>query len=375
MSDVLPLGRIKNGATRLEDITTLGVGSTFLSLHECHTEEELIDVVRRADETGVRVLIIGGASNIVPSDDPFEGIIVRDMRQGIRVYSRGNMEKNDDDNICVDAGCGWDTFVAWSVEEGYSGLEALSGIPGTVGAAPVQNIGAYGCDVSQYIVSLRTYDRFARRVCDISAEELGFGYRTSILKESAREPLYFPSPRYIVLEVTFRLKKSFMSSPVMYGQLAEHLGIDKGQSCETRQVRDAVIHVRSSKGMVLDDDDRDTYSCGSFFTNPVITEEQAKALPENAPRYRYVKEGNDDVGAAAPEEGWVKTSAAWLIDHAGFPAGYQGQNGAALSSKHCLALTNQGGARAGDIRQLAAHIQEGVEKTFGVSLVPEPVML
>lgn len=408
----LSAGRAVRGASTLAELTTMQVGGPIAELVEAETEEQVLEAVRRADAAGLPLLAIGGGSNIVGGDAPFEGIVLRDLRDGFAAVdiaggvlenldalenagapenpealenpdSSENAEEsrdpeqgqNHDGRVWVEAtaeaGMGWDEFVAATLEQGLSGLEALSGIPGTVGAAPVQNIGAYGHDVAETLVRIRAFDRQTGDTVVLEADSLDFGYRTSALKRSIRDG-WGPSPRWIVLSATFRLERSEQSMPIAYGQLAASLGVQAGERAAAKAVREAVLALRASKGMVLDDADRDTYSCGSFYTNPVLTEAEAAKLPEEAPKFAA---GSKEVGAAAPGEGLVKTSAAWLIDHAGFPAGYAMPGPAALSTKHCLALTNRGGATGADIRALSAEVVAGVRERFGVELVPEPILL
>ncbi len=374
-----PAGRATSGATTLAELTTMQVGGPVASYVEADTEEKILAAVDHADGHGTPLLVIGGGSNIVASDVPFGGTVLRDVRRGLAVRDLDGPAGLDGPGgagsrhaeVTVEAGMGWDEFVAATLERGLAGLEALSGIPGTVGAAPVQNIGAYGHDVSASLVRVRAFDRKGAETVILQRDELDFGYRTSALKRSIGEG-FGPSPRWVVLAVTFRLEYAALSVPIAYGQLAARLGVEAGQRADAKAVREAVLALRASKGMVLDDSDRDTYSCGSFFTNPVLSEAEAARLPEDAPRFVA---GSSEVGAAAPGEGRVKTSAAWLIDHAGFPAGYGLPGPAALSTKHCLALTNRGRARGADIRALSDEIIEGVRERFGVELVPEPILL
>ncbi|MBR5951235.1 MAG: UDP-N-acetylmuramate dehydrogenase [Actinomycetaceae bacterium] len=364
-----PAGRARQGAQTLAELTTMQIGGTFRRLVEAHSENDIIDAIIHADNAAEKLLVIGGGSNILASDEPFEGTVVRDMRREVTIVGEDSTQETCE--VTVEGGLGWDEFVAWSVSEGLSGIEALSGIPGTVGASAVQNIGAYGYDVSSTLTNVRAYDRQEREIIDIENAALGFGYRTSILKQSIGEK-WGSSPRYVILAATFTLAKSVLSQPVAYKQLAQRLGIETGETADSQKVREMVLELRASKGMLLNDNDRDTYSCGSFFTNPVLTAQQASTLPEDAPRFSA---GSSAVGAAAPEEGNVKTSAAWLIERAGFPPGYGDPKGAALSSKHCLALTNRGEATGAGLRALADEIVAGVRETFGVELKPEPIIL
>jgi UDP-N-acetylmuramate dehydrogenase len=255
--------------------------------------------------------------------------------------------------ITVAAGEPWDPLVAYTLSKEWSGLEAMSGIPGLVGASPIQNVGAYGADVAQLITMVRTLDRTTGLIKTLFPIECGFGYRTSRFKS---EP-----GRYLVLTVTFQLRLGSLSQPVRYPELARTLGVSAGERVAATAVREAVLGLRASKGMVLDGEDRDTWSAGSFFTNPIIDEQAAAALPADAPRF--------------PQPGGrTKTSAAWLIERAGFGKGF-GDGQARISTKHTLALTNRGDATADDLIALARQIRDGVRETFGITLVPEPVLV
>ena len=360
--------------TRLADLTTLRVGGPARELVEPTTDAEMIGAVRDADAAGIPVLVIGGGSNLLVGDEGFDGVVIRDARRDI--------ERNvaiQDDGFCggvsvtVAAGVPWDDVVARAVRDEWVGLEALSGIPGSTGATPVQNVGAYGSEVAETIATVRTWDRLESRVRTLAAIDCGFGYRDSVFKRSQRGAasdgaFWAPTPRFVVIDVTFQMRFGTRSAPVKYAQLAQALGIEVGATASTASVRDAVLELRRSKGMVLDDADHDTWSAGSFFTNPVVAADAAASLPDDAPRY--------PAGRGAPE-GAVKTSAAWLIEHAGFGRGFGVTPGAAatLSTRHTLAITNRGGATAADVLALARVVREGVRDAFGVDLVPEPVMV
>jgi len=252
--------------------------------------------------------------------------------------------------VTVAAGEVWDDLVARAVEEGWVGVEALSGIPGSVGATPVQNVGAYGQEVADTIASVRCWDRVESAYRTFAVADCGFGYRTSRFK---RDP-----GRYVVLEVTFQLTLGHLGAPVRYAELARTLGVEPGSRAPSGAVREAVLGLRAGKGMVLDAQDHDTWSAGSFFTNPFVDPE---VVPDGAPRWEQ-------------PDGTVKTSAAWLIEHAGFGKGY-GNHRAALSTKHTLALTNRGGARTADLLALAGEVQRGVHERFGIWLDNEPVLV
>ncbi|MCF2705908.1 UDP-N-acetylmuramate dehydrogenase [Arcanobacterium haemolyticum] len=367
-----PSTRAKTGASTFADLTTMGVGGSIASLVEAHTEDEFVGAIREADASGTPLVVLGGGSNILASDEAFDGVVVRDMRSEITLTQEGGCEGA---NLRVLAGTPWDDFVVHTIENEWMGLEFLSGIPGSVGAAPVQNIGAYGQEVATSIARVRTWDREKNEFHTFVMPELKFGYRTSLLKESMRAG-YGASPRYIVVSVDFQLRIASLSAPIQYGQLARVLGVEPGTRVPSDEVRAAVLDLRAGKGMVLDDGDRDTYSCGSFFTNPILTDDEAARLPADAPRYGVTDESRAMLGVAAPTiDGQIKTSAAWLIDHAGFPAGYGMPGPAALSTKHCLALTNRGEATGAEIRELARRIRDGVDEAFGVKLEPEPVII
>jgi UDP-N-acetylmuramate dehydrogenase len=274
----------------------------------------------------------------------------------VRVATRGITE---DVAACsgavleVAAGEPWESLVGYALEHEYVGLETLTGIPGLVGGTPIQNVGAYGTEVGQLITTVRTLDRTTGAIRTFFAVECGFGYRSSRFKD---EP-----GRYLVLSVTFQLRLGSLSAPIRYPELARALGVELGARGPVREVAAAVLALRRGKGMVLDDADPDTWSAGSFFTNPLLDAAAADALPADAPRFPQ-------------PDGRVKTSAAWLIEHAGFGRGF-GDGAARISTKHVLALTNSGGARAADLLDLARRIRSGVQQTFGITLVCEPVLV
>lgn len=332
-------------SSRLADHTTLRVGGPARRFEVATTERDLIDVVSDCDARGEPVLVLGGGSNLLVADEGFPGTVVRVATTGLDadVSTCGGAA------VRVAAGETWDDVVAHAVTQEWSGVEMLSGIPGSVGATPIQNVGAYGSDVSRTVTSVRTWDRVAAAQRTFAASHCGFGYRTSRFK---REP-----GRYVVLEVGFQFPLGSLGQPIAYPELAAHLGTDVGRRVPAADVRAAVLAIRRAKGMVLDDADHDTWSAGSFFTNPVLTPEEAERLPVEAPRF-------------SAEGGTVKTSAAWLIQHSGFTKGH-GTARAALSTKHVLALTNRGDATAADLVALAREVRDGVEARFGIRLVPE----
>jgi UDP-N-acetylmuramate dehydrogenase len=295
----------------------------------CESAAELVDAVRAHPQA----LVLGGGSNVVLPDQGLDQVVL--------VRSRGI------DGVTAAAGEDWDALVTRTLAEGYSGLEALSGIPGTVGASPIQNIGAYGAELAAHVGELEVFDRVADEVVRLSATECGFAYRSSRFKQ---EP-----GRWVVLSVTFALTKGSLSAPVGYAELAEAVGVALGERAPAAEVRQAVLTLRRRKGMVLDGADPDSVSAGSFFTNPVVAH-----APEGAPHW--------------PAEGGVKVSAAWLIQQAGFDKGW-GDGRIGLSRKHALALVNRGGGTTAELVEAARAIRAGVRERFGIELVNEPVLV
>jgi len=352
--------------TTFAEITTLGVGGEIAKLVHATNEKEIITAVSDADAAGVPLLIVGGGSNILAADDGFDGVVVQ-------VASKGNSYEIDACSggmLSVAAGEEWDEFVQFTLDKNLANLESLSGIPGTVGASPIQNIGAYGHEVGEVIARVRTYDRKLKEIKTFSASECGFHYRSSRFKEE--------SDRFVILEVVFQLRRGENSLPIEYQQLADELGVLVGERVSTARVREAVLRLRSSKGMLLSDGFK---SAGSFFTNPIVSRELADQLPQNAPRYPIEKISltqeleiknssiNNSVGLNSTDD-QLKISAAWLIEHAGFKKGFEWGN-AGISPLHSLALINRGSASAWEIKELADHIVTTVEKNFGVVLTPE----
>ncbi len=323
---------------RLADLTTLGVGGPIDRLLEVRDADELVAAVRDADEAGRPLLVLGGGSNVVAPDDGWPGDVVAVRTRGI---------ERTGDALTVQAGESWDDLVAFTVAHGLAGMEALSGIPGSTGATPVQNVGAYGQEVAQTITAVRVYDRAEKAERTLTPDECGFAYRDSRLK---RDPA-----RFVVLDVTFALHPGELSRPVGYAELARRLGVELGDSAPLAEVRDAVIGLRRGKGMVLDPADPDSRSAGSFFTNPIV------------PAARAV----DGCPTWPAGEGLVKLSAAWLVQSAGFGRGTR-QGNVGTSSRHSLALTTEPGATATELLQFAGRIVGAVEKQFGVTLTPEP---
>jgi len=345
----------------LADLTTMRVGGPAARLVTAETIDEVVDAVREVDDAGEPMLVISGGSNLVIADQGFAGSVVRIATKGISVESA---DQCGGATVRVAAGEVWDDVVARAVDEGWSGIEALSGIPGCTGATPIQNVGAYGQEVAQTIAQVRVWDRRQQQVRTFANAHCRFTYRRSLFKAE---------PRYVVLDVVFQLRVADLSQPVAYADLARGLGVEAGERVPLADAREAVLQQRRSRGMVLDPADHDTWSCGSFFTNPILSAPSYAALQQRA----AARLG--DHAPAPPSfpgpDGQVKTSAAWLIDRAGFGKGYHLPGPAALSTKHTLAVTNRGAASAADVVALAREIRDGVQEAFGVALVNEPVFV
>ncbi len=332
----------------LAPLTTLRTGGPARRLVTVTSADAVAEVVADCDRRGEPLLVLGGGSNVVIADDGFPGTVLRIATRGVRVEADGCSGAS----VRVAAGEDWDALVERAVTEGWVGVEALSGIPGSTGATPIQNVGAYGQEVAQTVSRVRAWDRHDGAWRTFAAADCGFAYRHSRFKGS---------DRYVVVEVEFQLRLGELGAPVAYAELARALGVGIGGRVPLRDMRSAVLALRAGKGMVLDDRDPDTWSAGSFFTNPILAAPEAAVLPPDAPRWPL-------------PDGRVKTSAAWLIEHAGFPKGYV-RGAAGLSTKHTLALTNRGGATSADLLALAREVRDGVARAFGVRLVNEPVLV
>ena len=339
--------------SRLSDLTTLRLGGPAKQIIEASTETELIDAVQQADAQSEPLLVLAGGSNVVIADEGFPGTVVRLLTKGI---------ERDGDVFTVQAGELWDPFVERTVRDGLAGIECLSGIPGTVGATPIQNVGAYGQEVSETITSVRVHDRNSGETRELAPEECGFTYRSSVFKRTPN--------RWVVLAVTYALDRQPHSKPIRYPELARELGIDPHDTAPLEQVREAVLRLRRGKGMVVDPDDPDSVSAGSFFTNPILDASEFAELEQRT----EAKLGEKPPRFAEPD-GRIKTSAAWLVERAGYARGYGDATAIALSSKHTLALTNRGAGTATQLLALAREIAGGVKAEFGVDLVPEPVLV
>ncbi len=327
----------------LNQYTSLRVGGPAKNFVSVATEDEIIAAIEAAGDAPI--LILGGGSNVLVSDQGFDGTVIHIANN----QAQSEVDACSGATLTIGAGENWDEFVAATIARGFAGLETLSGIPGTVGAAPIQNIGAYGHEVSEFITRVRTYDRVAKAVKTFTNSECEFEYRNSIFKRTPG--------RYIVLSVQFQIRRGEISTPITYAELAQKLGIEVGQKAPVVDVRGAVLELRGAKGMLLDVDDHDSWSAGSFFTNPIITAEVASSLPAGAPQWPL-------------DDGRVKTSAAWLIENSGIAKG-RSLGGARVSSKHVLALTNSGSATAEEIAQLAREVRASVLEKFGITLEPE----
>lgn len=349
----------------LSSLTTMRVGGPASRLVTVETADELVDAVREVDDAHEPLVLLGGGSNLLVGDAPVDDTVVRIATRGVTV---------EDSTPCggalvrVAAGEPWDAFVARAVEEEWAGIECLSGIPGLVGATPVQNVGAYGQEVAQTLARVRTWDREAGAVRTFTASECDFGYRHSLFKSAMQGA----SPRYVVLDVTFQFEIGDLSKPIAYADLARGLGTEQGARVPLVDAREAVLEQRRRRGMVLDPADNDTWSCGSFFMNPVVSAERFDQLEQRV--HERLGDGVTPPRFPAPS-GAVKTSAAWLIDRAGFAKGFGAPGPASLSTKHTLAVTNRGDATASDVLALARRVRDGVEQAFGIRLVNEPVML
>ena len=346
--------------TLLRDLTTLRLGGPAGRLVEASDEDAVVDAVRRADRAGEPLLVLAGGSNVVVADAGFPGTVVRIATRGVaRTEGPGGEALLE-----VQAGEPWDPVVARCVDEGLAGVECLAGIPGSVGATPIQNVGAYGQEVSDTIRSVRVLDRERDTLEALAPEACGFSYRSSALKRTPG--------RWVVLAVTFALERSLRSAPIRYAELARRLGVALGDSAPLADVREAVLALRRGKGMVIDPADPDSVSAGSFFTNPVLDADAFAALERRVAD----RLGDGVVPPAFPDaDGHIKTSAAWLIERAGFHRGHGDPHGIAISGKHTLALTNRGRGTTAELVALAREIAGGVRDRFGVELVPEPVFV
>jgi UDP-N-acetylmuramate dehydrogenase len=341
----------------LSELTTLRVGGPARWMARADGADEVVEAVAGADAAREPLLVIAGGSNLVIADHGFDGLALRVAIAGISASQQGHRLRLD-----IGAGERWDDVVSFCLAHGLAGVECLSGIPGSAGATPIQNVGAYGQEVADSIVAVTAYDRKARAVVELTSAQCGFAYRSSALKGSAR---------HVVLEVSFVLERSPLALPIRYAELARALEAPPGSRPPLGEVRDAVLALRRRKGMVLDPADPDSVSAGSFFVNPILRAEEFAALGERVATR---------LGADVPIPQWpdangsVKTSAAWLIERAGFHRGY-GDGRAGISSKHTLAIVNRGGATSAELLALAREMRDGVREAFRVTLRPEPTLV
>ena len=344
-----------NSTKPLAELTTMRVGGTPAEIYVAKTRDDLVEHTLNVWRSGEDWLILGGGSNLVIADDVSDLQVIKVENMGIEPV------RNKDESrvvVRVQAGEDWDGFVAHTVKAGLAGIEAMSGIPGTVGAAPVQNIGAYGQELSDCLVRLEFVDYETQEIAVLEAKDLQFGYRDSAIKRGR------PG---LITWVEFELQKlDGLSRPLYSTQIAADLGVAMGAQVPLKDVRDSVLKLRARKGMLLDSKDADSVSCGSFFTNPIVSDKVARTLPSDAPKY----ESEEDDGLT------VKLSAAWLIENAGIERGFRiAGSKAAISSKHTLAITNTGGATAQEVLQLAEYVQMRVSNKYAINLVPEPNLI
>jgi UDP-N-acetylmuramate dehydrogenase len=323
----------------LADHTTLGLGGPAARTVTVTTGTELVETVREADKNVEPLLVLGGGSNVVVADEGWPGVAVL-------IRSRGVRRERADGRLRLTAQAGepWDELVRASVEEGWAGLAAMSGIPGLTGATPIQNVGAYGSEVADVLTALTVFDRHTGSAAEWAPEQCGFGFRTSAFKHT---------DRYVVLEVTLTLDREAGGVPVRYAEVARRLGVEPGARVPSARLREVVLELRRSKGMLIDPTDPDTRSVGSFFVNPFVAPD---LVPDGCPNWLV--------------DGQIKLSAAWLIENAGFAKGYR-RGAVGVSTKHTLALTNRGGGTAADLHALAHEIRDGVRDRFGIELRPE----
>jgi len=329
--------------TELSKYTSFRVGGPATKIVQVSTEAEIIAAIEEAGDTPI--LIMGGGTNVLIADKGFEGTVIRISNNSVQA----EVDACSGATLTIGAGEDWDTFVQTTIDRGFAGLETLSGIPGTVGAAPIQNIGAYGHEVSEFITRVRTYDRQEKALKTFTNSECEFSYRNSYFKSHPG--------RYVIIEVQFQIRRGEFSDPITYVELSKKLGIEPGEKAPVVATRAAVLELRASKGMLLKNDDHDSWSAGSFFTNPIISQQAADLLPNAAPKWPL-------------NDGRVKVSAAWLIENSGIHKGDE-LGGARISTKHVLALSNSGNATAADIAELAKRARNQVKEVFGITLEAE----
>lgn len=365
---------------RLAALTTLETGGAPERMLEARTTDAVVDALRETWRRGDEWMVLGGGSNLFVGDEGFEGTVVRMLTEGIEELPSPHPGRI---RLRVQAGHGWDDLVAYAVSHGYAGLEAMSGIPGTVGAAPVQNIGAYGQEIQETLVEVELIDEVDGEVRVVPASELGLGFRTSVFKHHYGGE---PQRRAVILSITVDLLVA--SERVVRGeQLRRALTLGDDAPVPLTWVRERILETRASKGMLWNETDADTHGVGSFFQNAIVTEAVARALPAECPRWPVTPDLDaltviplESYGGVLPaprrEQADVKVSAAWLIEHAGIGKGFRlPRSRASVSTKHALSLTNRGGASAAEVAELARFIQNRVHSEFGLVLQPEPVLV
>lgn len=361
-------------------LTTLRVGAAPERMVDARTRDELVDALREVWADDEEWMVLGGGSNLLVGDEPFPGTVVRILTSGFQVVGGAPAGRV---RLRVEAGQNWDELVAWTVAHGLAGIEAMSGIPGTAGAAPIQNVGAYGQEIVQTLVEVDLIDRHTGEVSTVPASDLGLGPRTSVLKRHGGGA---PERDAVILSLVLELAHVGTDDrPLRDARLRSALGVGEGQGVSLAWIRDHVLAIRRSKGMVLDAPDADTHSAGSFFQNPILPEAVAQALPDDCPRWPVepdldpvvvipLDEYTGALPTAPPARSDVKVPAAWLIEHAGIEKGFRlPRSRAGVSTKHALALTNRGGATGGEVAELARFIRSRVAAEFGIVLQPEPV--
>lgn len=366
----------------LADLTTLRVGGTPLRMVEARTRDELVSALREAWSQGEPWLVLGGGSNLLAGDEPFDGTVVLMRTSGIE---RVEGAREGHVRLRVEAGHNWDDLVEYTVAAGLAGIEAMSGIPGSAGAAPIQNVGAYGQEIVETLVEVELLDEATGEVETVSAAALELGFRTSVLKQHYGRGAQRAG---VIVSITLELQEVGDGEvPVRGAQLRQALRLAPDAAVSLRWIRETVLATRAAKGMVLDDADPDTHSAGSFFQNAIVSASFARTLPPECPRWPMAVEIEPVTviplaafdGVVPPPvsvQPDVKVSAAWLIERAGLGKGFRlPRSRAGLSTKHALALTNRGGATAGEIAELARYIQHRVQSEFGLLLQPEPVLV
>jgi UDP-N-acetylmuramate dehydrogenase len=341
----------------LASLTTLRLGGSARRLVAASSADEVVAAVASADAAAEPLLVLGGGSNLVVADAGFDGTVLRVAPRGVSAARIGDRVR-----LVAAAGEPWDDLVARCVADGLAGIECLSGIPGLTGAAPIQNVGAYGQELAETVAAVSAYDREARALVELRPADCRFAYRSSVFKRSAR---------YVVLSVTLELGRSNAGGPVRYAELAGRLDLRPDERPPLSELREAVLALRRGKGMVVDPSDPDSVSAGSFFVNPILPDEQFAMLERRV----HERLGDHIAPPAWPEaDGRVKTSAAWLIEQAGFRRGY-GRGRIGISRKHTLALVNRGGATTAELLSLARELRDGVRTSFGITLQPEPTLV